>query len=193
MLIINLSLISLAYLIGSIPFGLLICKLFAKKDITKEGSGNIGATNVVRSIGKKLGALTFICDAFKGVAVLLIALKFDIQSASTLNLIALSAIIGHCFPVWLKFKGGKGVATLLGVLFFYDPILTVFLMVGWYIVFYVTRIVALASITIMVVISAYFLLKMSFAFIGFIIAPLIVIYRHKENISRILSGQENSF
>jgi len=193
MSVLGLSFIALGYLIGSIPFGLIITKLVTKKDITKEGSGNIGATNVVRTVGKKLGALTLALDAVKGIVAVYLAIRFGLQDALTLNLIGLSAIIGHCFPVWLKFKGGKGVATLLGILFFYDPVLTIFLMLGWYIVFYVTRIVAMASVIVMIVISAYFILKLKLAFVGFIIAPMIVIYRHKENISRILSGKEHSF
>jgi glycerol-3-phosphate acyltransferase PlsY len=185
--------ILIAYLIGSIPFGLIITKFFTKKDITKLGSGNIGATNVVRTIGKKLGYATFALDASKALISLIIYERFIGSHILELNLIILAVIIGHCFPIWLKFKGGKGVATLIGGIFYYDPLLTIIIAIGWYIIFYITRIVSIASIVILIVTSLYFALKFSLIFSGLTIAPIICIYRHKDNIKRILEGKEKSF
>ncbi|MBL6621744.1 MAG: glycerol-3-phosphate 1-O-acyltransferase PlsY [Rickettsiales bacterium] len=185
--------ILLSYLIGSIPFGLVITKIFTNKNITKQGSGNIGATNVVRSAGKKLGYATFALDASKALISLLIFEKLVGTNLLYLNLVVLAVILGHCFPVWLKFKGGKGVATLVGGIFYYDPILTTIIAICWYIIFYITRIVSIASIVILAVIAIYFSIKFSLVFTGFIIAPIVCIYRHKDNIKRILEGKEKSF
>ena len=184
------------YLISSIPFGLIIAKIFSDKDLRKEGSGNIGATNVARVLGKKLAILVFLLDALKGyIPVVLIKFFFaDHSNMSQIVIIAsLVAVCGHIFSIYLKFKGGKGVATLIGGIFYYDPLLTIIIAIGWYIIFYITRIVSIASIVILIVISLYFALKFSLIFSGLTIAPIICIYRHKDNIKRILEGKEKSF
>lgn len=189
----TLIIIILAYFIGSIPFGLILTKLIVKKDLRSLGSGNIGATNVVRAAGKKLGGIAFFLDASKAIFAIYLAAQFGLQESSLIFLIGLMAIIGHCFPIWLKFKGGKGVATYIGMIFVFDPFLTLFIIGGWYLVFYITRIVSLASILIMCTIIFYFLFKFEYALIYFIIGAIIVIFRHKENLQRLLKGEENNF
>ncbi|MBT4878824.1 MAG: glycerol-3-phosphate 1-O-acyltransferase PlsY [Alphaproteobacteria bacterium] len=193
MLTSTFALILLAYFIGSIPFGLIITKFLVKKDIRTIGSGNIGATNVVRAGGKKLGALTLFLDALKGLLCIALAHKFNINNLLFINLIALFAVLGHCFPVWLKFKGGKGVATYLGILLILDPILTLFIMLGWYVVFYITYIVSFASVLVVITIILFLIMQLTVTNIPLIIASIIIIYRHKENISRMLKGKESSF
>src|SRR6516165_8747597 len=108
-------LVFVAYLLGSIPFGLILTKLFGGKDVRQHGSGNIGATNVSRVAGPLAGALTLLLDAAKGAAAVWVAGRFTEGNAAAMILAGLAALLGHCFPLWLKFKGGKGVATALGV------------------------------------------------------------------------------
>src|SRR5260370_35609702 len=103
-----------AYLLGSIPFGLLLTKLFGGSDVRKAGSGNIGATNVARVVGPLAGVLTLVLDTAKGMAAVRLAGRFTGESATWMMVAAFAVLLGHCFPVWLKFKGGKGVATALG-------------------------------------------------------------------------------
>src|SRR5438876_7394657 len=104
-----------AYLLGSIPFGLLLAKLFGAADVRKSGSGNIGATNVARVVGPLAGVLTLVLDTAKGAAAVWLAGRFTGESAMWMTIAACAVLLGHCFPVWLKFKGGKGVATALGI------------------------------------------------------------------------------
>src|SRR5467141_827604 len=111
-----------AYLLGSIPFGLLLTKLFGGGDVRKAGSGNIGATNVARVAGPLPGILTLLLDAAKGAAAVWLAARFSNESATWMMFAALAALIGHCFPVWLKFRGGKGVATAAGVFLMLSPL-----------------------------------------------------------------------
>ncbi len=190
----NIIALVAAYFVGSIPFGLLLTKIFGKKDIRQEGSGNIGATNVVRVAGKKLGMVTFALDALKAVFALVIALYFlKVNNALILNCVVGLTVVGHCFPLWLKFKGGKGVATFLGGLVFYNPGFALLIMLGWYIFFYITRIVSVASIVIMLAISVFYLLDFNLDMLAFILTPWLVIYMHRENIKRIIAGTESSF
>ena len=183
----------LSYLLGSIPFGLLLTKIFAKKDVRKTGSGNIGATNVLRTAGKKLGYATFILDGLKAVIAVRIAMLFGITGILPLNLIALFAIIGHIFPIWLRFKGGKGFATFVGVLFCYDIVFAIFFILGWYVVFYITRIVSIASVMLSFVMIVYFTIQWDISYISLIIAAMLIIYKHRDNIKRVIAGEENSF
>src|SRR5262250_3878063 len=118
----NLFLIAMAYLLGSIPFGLMLTKIFGGKDVRKSGSGNIGATNVARVAGPAAGILTLLLDAAKGAVAVWLGARFSEQSAAALMLAGAAALVGHCFPVWLKFKGGKGVATALGVFLMLAPL-----------------------------------------------------------------------
>ena len=185
--------IAIAYLLGSIPFGLIVTKIFSKKDIRSEGSGNIGATNVVRVSGKKIGYSVFFLDFIKGIIALIIAQHLFNISDKFYSIIAFSSICGHIFPIWLKGKGGKGVATLIGTILFLDPVLLVFLGLGWYIIYYITHIVSIASIITMFALSIFYLIKFKLSYLGLVLAGVLVIYKHKENIKRILSGEENSF
>ena len=183
-----------SYFIGSIPFGLILTKIFTKKDVRDIGSGNIGATNVTRAAGKKLGYITFILDAAKGVIAIYSAMIiFGLSGNLLIYSCALLAIIGHMFPIWLKFKGGKGVASFIGILFCYNPIITLFLLLGAYLVFYITRIIAVVSITLMAVIIIYFVFEWNLDYIPLIIAAILIIIKHHDNIKRILAGNENSF
>src|SRR5579862_9707985 len=115
-------LLAAAYLLGSIPFGLLLAKLFAGSDIRKSGSGNIGATNVARVVGPAAGILTLVLDVAKGAAAVWLAARYSEQNSTALILAAIFALLGHCFPVWPRFKGGKGVATALGVFLMLSPL-----------------------------------------------------------------------
>src|SRR5258708_31061820 len=115
-------LLAAAYFLGSIPFGLILAKLFAGSDRRKSGSGNIGATNVARVAGPAAGILTLALDVAKGAAAVWLAGRFTEQSSTAMTLAAVAALIGHCFPVWLKFKGGQGVAPALGVFLMLAPL-----------------------------------------------------------------------
>src|ERR1700680_4179468 len=117
-----LAIAIVAYLLGSIPFGVLLTKLFGGGDVRKAGSGNIGATNVARVAGPIPGVLTLLLDAAKGAAAVWLAARFSNDSATWMIIAALAALIGHCFPIWLKFRGGKGVATAAGVFLVLSPL-----------------------------------------------------------------------
>ena len=188
MVIIGLAL--LAYLVGSIPFGLILTKLFSKQDIRGIGSGNIGATNVLRTGNKLLAAATLILDGLKGaLAILVLPLFLDFGAAPIA--IGLFAILGHCFPVWLKFKGGKGVATTLGVLLAAVPWAGVVACVTWGIVAGLFRISSLSALVAVAVAPlATFLIYGAAPAVVTILIALLVFWRHKENIQRLLKGEE---
>ncbi len=173
----------IAYLIGSIPFGLLLTKIFVKKDLREIGSGNIGATNVLRTGHKGLALATLLLDAAKGVAAILL-LGGNLY-------VGLAAIIGHCFPVWLKFKGGKGVATTFGVLVIALPWVAFVAASTWGMMLGFFRISSLAALSAAAIVplAALLLYGAVPALITLLIAAL-VIWRHKENIQRLLAGTE---
>jgi glycerol-3-phosphate acyltransferase PlsY len=189
---------------GAIPFGLLIARTQGI-DIREHGSRNIGATNVWRVLGKKWGLLTFVCDAGKGMVALGVARSLASgmpgeQAALAGVLAALGCILGHSFPVWLGFKGGKGVATSLGVLLGMMPIASLAVLVLWGAVFGLSRYVSLASIAAAVALPAVTaaLLKMGHLtgwihFYFACVAAFLVIWRHRENIRRLAAGTENRF
>ncbi len=194
-----------AYLLGSIPFGFLLVLAFRKEDIRTKGSGNIGATNVVRSGGKGLGALTFVLDAVKGyIAVLAAGWILVWIGSSTLSLqnaqaiAAIFAILGHMHPVWLRFKGGKGVATAFGVFLALSPRAALIGLAIFLVVFLIWRYVSLASIVSAVVfpIAALLLahgqITLLLAAVT-VLVPLIVIAKHYQNIARLLQGTEYRF
>ncbi len=191
----------IAYLLGSIPFGYLLVLVFRKEDIRTKGSGNIGATNVVRSGARGLGALTFLLDAAKGyVAVLAPGLLLgDWFAGPNLHAVAaFFAIMGHMYPVWLRFKGGKGVATAFGVFLALSPIAALIGLAVFLIVFLVWRYVSLASIVSAIVfpISALWLAhgQMTLLLIGVtVFIPSLVIVKHHQNIARLLQGTEYRF
>ena len=189
--------IPLAYLLGSIPFGYLLVRIFRKQDIRATGSGNIGATNVARSGAKGLGIATLLLDLGKAFAAVKIAQylapgNYDLAVAA-----AVAAILGHVFPVWLGFRGGKGVASALGVFFALTwpsalAILGVFL-----VVFLITRYVSLASIiaaAVFPLFGFYFVpFKTPIVITGFLFIPLLIIIKHHENIRRLIAGTESRF
>tara|TARA_A100001037_G_C15152487_1_gene640390 strand:- start:4536 stop:5132 length:597 start_codon:yes stop_codon:yes gene_type:complete len=188
-----------SFLLGSIPFGIVFSRLFGMKDPRKVGSGNIGATNVLRSSGNKsIAVLTLIADIAKGSIVVLIGTQ--IQNRYNLFftpelLCGLAAILGHIFSPFVKFRGGKGVATALGVFFSLTPYLSL-LSLGIFVLIAVTsRIVSISSLLAVITfpISAYFLnYSLNLIFLSIIIAFLIF-FRHKENIVRLINGAENKF
>lgn len=195
--------ISLAYLLGSIPFGYLLVLTFRHEDIRATGSGNIGATNVARSGAKGLGILTLVLDALKGFIAVVIAQHiaqrygfsqaYDIAAAA-----ALAAVVGHCFPIWLKFHGGKGVATALGVFLALVPLLTVLYVLAIFaIIVFLTRYVSLASIVGAALFPVFALphapARTPVVVFCYIVIPLIVILKHSQNIRRLISGTEHRF
>jgi glycerol-3-phosphate acyltransferase PlsY len=194
-------LIILAYLIGSIPTSVWISKYFFNIDIREYGSGNAGATNTFRVLGKKWGSVVMAVDIFKGVIAT--SLYITIQHYSTNELhrinfmigLGLAAVIGHVFPIWANFKGGKGVATLFGMALAIQPMVAVLCIAVFLLVLYLTRFVSLSSILagisfmvfILFVYNAHETLYRIFA----VIVALMVVLTHQKNISRILNGTES--
>lgn len=199
----------IAYLLGSISFSIIFTKKFAGFDVRQKGSGNAGSTNVLRTAGKKPAILTLICDILKGVIAIFIAyligkiFDFDIQSTALLVQIAgICVVIGHTFPVFFGFKGGKGVATALGVLLVTNWQIGLICLVFALVLMALTRIVALGSIAaaILFPVLCFFITnnyligdsstRMSYLVFGIIMA-VIVIFNHRSNIQRMASGKEN--
>ena len=181
--------LALGYLLGSIPFGLLLTRLAGKGDVRKIGSGNIGATNVLRTGSKVLAGLTLILDCLKATAAVLIARQ--VFGPETVYSAAAGAMIGHLYPVWLKFRGGKGVATLLGVLIPLLPIAAIVYAVTWLLLLLTIRIASVAGMAAAVsapvtaaVIKDEALLPMLLGF------ALLVLWKHRANILRLKDGTE---
>ena len=197
---------AISYFLGSIPWGLLVARC-KDVDIRKHGSGNIGATNVLRVVGKPWGITVFVLDALKGFVAVRIAIALTLQSPVARGyveffaiLAAAACVVGHSFPVWLRFKGGKGVATSAGALFGIVPIAAVSIFCVWLIVFEITRYVSLASILaalalpIAVGVLVWLHLTHGFVLLYFCSAmTALVVWRHRSNISRLLSGREERF
>lgn len=176
------------YLLGSIPFGLLVTRAAGLGDVRNIGSGNIGATNVLRTGSKKLAALTLVLDALKGTAAVLLAGLYAPEAALVAGF---GAFLGHLFPVWLGFKGGKGVATYLGVLIGLAWQGALVFAVVWLLVAYLTRYSSLAALVAAVAVPvALYFLGLGDTAILFAIMSLIVFIKHHANISRLLSGTE---
>lgn len=182
------------YLLGSIPFGLLLTRLAGLGDIRQIGSGNIGATNVLRTGRKDLALATLLLDSFKaGLAVLLIT---SISGERNVGLVAGAfAFVGHCYPVWLGFNGGKGVATYAGLLAFASPLALAVGAPVWLLMFVVTRISSLSALTAaaLVPLGAYLLGETQFASLLLLGLSVLVFWTHRENIKRLLSGTEPKF
>ncbi|BDY12556.1 glycerol-3-phosphate 1-O-acyltransferase PlsY [Hydrogenimonas cancrithermarum] len=190
-----------AYLVGGIPFGLILAKMFAGVDIKQSGSQSIGATNVLRvvkqknpALAKKLAIATVLLDAFKGIAVLLVA-KLAGMPDATLWAIAVLAVAGHCFSPYLMFEGGKGVATGVGVLAFMMPDVTAIALVVWFVLGKTLRISSLASLGALAafIVASYILypdVPNIHSHAPIWIIAIVVVYKHTPNIVRLLSGRE---
>lgn len=178
-----------AYLLGSIPFGLILTKLFLNKDLRNVGSGNIGATNVFRTGKKSLGFLTLVLDGLKGYITVAATYYYF---TDYIYLAALMSFLGHIFPVWLKFKGGKGIAVFFGILFALSINLGIIFLICWVLILYLTRyasVSSLVSIGIIFIYSIY--LENSFKVMFFFIILIIAVYTHRENIVRLKKKTEN--
>ena len=186
----ELILVMLAsYFMGSIPFGYILTKLFLKKDIRNIGSGNIGATNALRTGNKTIGYATLIFDILKTIIPLLIIKLFMYEY---LYLSSLAIFIGHVFPVWLKFKGGKGVATYIGILFCINYILAFIFALSWIIVFLIFRFASLSSLVATLFIPIYqIIFNNDESYYFFIIMFILVFYTHRENIKRLINNTES--
>ena len=194
MLVNNLLLIILFYLIGSLPFALILTKLSGFGDIRNFGSGNVGATNVLRTGNKLLAIIVLSLDILKGlIPYLIIYIYFN--ELSLLNKIFLChfAVIGHIYPIWLKFKGGKGVATYIGFLFGLNPYIAISFLLIWLVVAYMSKYSSLGSLVGIFVAPAYFIF-INFNFnisIFFIYLSFVIVIKHKENIKRLINKTES--
>ena len=193
----NVQFFIAAYLVGGIPFGLLLAKQFAGVDIKASGSKSIGATNVLRvvketnpSLAKKLGAATLALDALKGMAVLAIA-YFMGMSESTLWGIGVLAVIGHCFSPYLNFEGGKGIATGMGVMMFMLPVETLIALVVWGVLAKTLKISSISSLTgVLSLLVSSFYLHPDMAHAPVVLIVFILFYKHIPNIIRLVKGEE---
>lgn len=187
-------LIILSYFFGAIPSGVWIGKIFKNIDVRDYGSKNSGATNSYRVLGAKLGIAVLIIDVLKGFIPLYIASKFNL-AYNDLVILGLVAILAHTFSCFISFKGGKGVATSLGVFLFLAPVITLILLVIFILVVYFTEYISLGSITaaFLLPIFTFFTHRDTYLFTLSVVIAIFVIYRHKTNISRLLSGTENKF
>jgi acyl phosphate:glycerol-3-phosphate acyltransferase len=186
---INLIIVAVySYLLGSIPFGLVLTKIFLKKDIREIGSGNIGTTNVLRTGKKSLAIATLILDLLKGYLSIIITFTYF---ENLISYSALICFIGHIFPVWLKFKGGKGVATYLGVVLALSYKFFLIFGISWLVLSFLFRYASLSSIisSLIVFVYSYFFIN-NFSLILFIFF-VIIIYTHRENIVRLKNSEEN--
>ena len=193
----NIQFFILAYLVGGIPFGLLLAKKFAGVDVKSAGSKSIGATNVLRvvkekdpKLAKKLGAATLILDALKGLVVLVIG-YFAGLSEATLWGMAVLAVLGHCFSPYLNFEGGKGIATGMGVLLFMLPLETLIALAVWFVMAKTVRISSLSSLTgVLALLVASFIIHPDMPHAPVILIVVILFYKHIPNIIRLLKGEE---
>ena len=187
-------LLVVSYLVGSIPFGLIITRFLGLGDIRKSGSGNIGATNVVRKAGKFWGLITLICDGGKAALVMYLTNRICPDYALEI-FVGMVAIFGHIFSIWLWFKGGKGVATALTVFLMLDFKFGCFVCMIWLVVFFITRISSLAAIIAFVLapMMAYFVGLNPLMGLCISLTSLLVIAQHKENIKKLISGTEVYF
>jgi glycerol-3-phosphate acyltransferase PlsY len=186
-----------AYLLGSIPFGVLLTKMLGGGDVRKSGSGNIGAANVARVMGPAAGILTLVLDAAKGAASVLLAEHYANSSATWMTLAALAALLGHCFPVWLRFRGGKGVATALGAFVVMSPLAALAALALFVLVVAYWRFVSLGSIFAAAAMPmlVYFLWAPPHApplvvTAGTFAASALVVWKHEANIQRLVQGDE---
>jgi len=189
---VNLELILVfiySYVLGSIPFGLIITKIFLKEDIRNIGSGNIGATTVLRTGKKILAASTLLFDILKGYLTIYIT---SIYFKDLLYFAALICFVGHIFPIWLKFKGGKGIATFLGIILAFSYNLAIIFGLSWLIIFFIFKYSSLSSIIAAFVVLIYSFLIVDFSLSFYLFSVFIIIlFTHRENIMRLRSKNEN--
>ena len=179
--------ICLSYLCGSIPFGILLSILFKKKDPRKIGSKNIGATNVLRSGGWKLAVLTLFFDILKGFIPINIIITFN---QDLLGVATMFVILGHIFPFWLKFKGGKGVATFIGVLLAYDIQYFLIFIITWLFSALIFRFSSLSAI-FAIVVNLIIVINVKENYFYFLITSLMILLKHSSNFSRLIKGEES--
>lgn len=200
----NIVVAIIAYLIGSINFSVIFSKKMAGFDVREKGSGNAGTTNMLRSVGKKAAAITLICDILKGVVAILIAMfiawAFKVENASLLVQISgIAVVLGHAFPIFFGFKGGKGVATSLGILIMSNWQIGLICLVFGVVLIALTRMVSLGSCAAAVLfpvltlfINEHYIVSQGSSYLIYsIILAVIVLFNHRSNIQRILSGKEN--
>lgn len=192
----------IAYLIGSISFSVIISKKMAGFDVREKGSKNAGSTNVLRTVGKKAAVITLLCDVLKGVVAVLIAYivgKFidNVDRAILVQVAALCVVIGHTFPIFFKFKGGKGVATSLGIVLLLNWQIGLICLVFALVLMILTRMVSLGSISaailfpvLTIFITENYLVEGNYIIFGILLAAFVV-YNHRANVKRILTGTEN--
>ena len=178
----------ISYLMGSIPFGLILTKIFLNKDIREIGSGNIGATNALRTGNKTIGYSTLVLDILKAVAPV-VYVKIFYQDF--LYIASLCAFLGHVFPIWLKFKGGKGVATYVGILFAINFYFGIIFIISWFITFFISKYSSLSSLIGAASIPIYLLILTQFnQVIFFTIMFVLIFFTHRENIKRLKNKEE---
>ncbi len=184
----------LSYLFGSIPFGKIVTQILTGKDITKSGSGNIGATNVYRTVSKKIGLLVLLLDGLKPLLALVLIKFWQPEGFETFKyLYLLTSILGHMYPIWLGFKGGKGVACYFGGNLLIDPLLTISSMVIWIIVVKITKLSSLGALISIILLTTIQFIFMNGTLnkINLIVILILIMFKHKENITRLISGKEN--
>lgn len=192
----------ISYCLGSISFSVIFSKKMAGFDVREKGSGNAGSTNVLRTVGKKAAALTLICDILKGIVAVLLAYAFshiveDANGALMVQIAGIMVVIGHTFPVFFKFKGGKGVATSLGIIILINYQIGLICLIFALLVMFLTKTVSIGSImaailfpVLTLLLHENYLIEGNYIIFGILLA-LIVIYNHRSNIKRIMNGEEN--
>lgn len=192
----------ISYCLGSISFSVIFSKKMAGFDVREKGSGNAGSTNVLRTVGKKAAALTLICDILKGIVAVLLAYAFshiveDANGALMVQIAGIMVVIGHTFPVFFKFKGGKGVATSLGIIMLINYQIGLICLIFALLVMFLTKTVSIGSImaailfpVLTLLLHENYLIEGNYIIFGILLA-LIVIYNHRSNIKRIMNGEEN--
>ena len=193
----------IAYAIGSINFSVIFSRKFAGFDVREKGSGNAGSTNMLRTVGKKAAIITLICDVLKGVVAILLGILIgnivkDIDKALLVQIAGIAVILGHTFPIFFEFRGGKGVATSLGVLLMTNWQIGLICLVFAIVLMILTRIVSLGSVAAAVLfpvltlfINAHYIVPGKSYFIYSVILAVIVVFNHRKNINRLLNGTEN--
>ena len=178
----------ISYLMGSVPFGFILTKIFLKKDIREIGSGNIWATNALRTGNKAIGYSTLVLDIFKAVAPVIYVKVFY---QDFLYIASLCAFLGHVFPIWLKFKGGKGVATYVGILFAMNIYFGIIFTISWFITFFISKYSSLSSLVGAASVPIYLLVLTQFnQGIFFTIMFVLIFFTHRENIKRLKNKEE---